>query len=38
MSLIDVCWGQVMRELQWGAALHIKIGHNVEKGELSTTI
>ena len=27
-----------MRELQWAAALHIKIGHDIEKGELSTTI
>jgi len=27
-----------MRELQWAAALHIKIGHGIEKGELSTTI
>lgn len=27
-----------MRELQWAAALHIKIEHNIEKGELSTTI
>jgi hypothetical protein len=27
-----------MRELQWAAALHIKIEHNIEKGELSATI
>jgi hypothetical protein len=27
-----------MRELQWAAALHIKNEHNIEKGELSTTI
>lgn len=27
-----------MRELQWVSALHIKNEHNIEKGELSTTI